>query len=122
MDVQDWFGPASLVSFGTASVAVTAVVNTIRALSNRMRAGTVRRVAFGCCLAVTAVAMLLRSPTDPVAWLLMPLNACVLFCTTLGLNEVSRAGAAQRFAGTRRFFDSWLKDQIASAAQHSRDR
>ncbi len=107
-----WFDSATLAGFGGASLAVTVLVNTARKLAGkRWSAVATRRVVFVICLLIACVVVLLESPGDLLSWCLMPLNACLLFCTALGMNVVGGKATASGKHGAideAKFFDSWI--------------
>lgn len=110
----DWFSPTSLTSFGGASLAVNVLVNTLRKLvTKKWSTATTRRVGFAICFLIAGCAVMLQSPMDLMSWfLLMPLNACLLFCTALGMNELCEKTTKRNIKGIVEesgFFESWIK-------------
>lgn len=108
----EWFGPANLASFGGASLAVSVLVNTIRKLATKKWSIlTTQRVVFVTCLLIAGIAVGLQSPKDLLSWFLMPLNACLLFCAALGMNELADKVTPRRHGAIAesRFFESWIK-------------
>jgi hypothetical protein len=109
---QEWFSRASLVSIGGSSMAVTVTVNTIRSLvSKKWNIRTTQRFVFMICLLIAGVSNGLQSPYDLLSWFLMPLNACLLFCTALGMNKLGDKATLHKHGamGEPRFFESWIE-------------
>ncbi len=113
MTNNEWFGTANLASFGGASFAVTVIVNTLRTLAKKKWSIiTTQRVVFAICVLIAGFAVGLQSPKDFLSWLIMPLNACLLFCTALGLNEFGDKAKKSKIKGAigeSSFFESWIK-------------
>lgn len=82
----------TLQSFGTlagAAGAVTVLTNTFR----RLVGINSLYVPFGFSLLVSAVGAYVAQTTSGVGWVVMVLNACLLFCTASGIQEAAIKGA-----------------------------
>lgn len=109
MDSSEWFTRASLMSVGGASLAVTLVSNTLRTAAH-IKKRNMPMVVLLLSLAIVAGTAALQPPSGRMVWLLVPFNACLLFCTALGINGVGAVATSKGkgVAAGAGFFDSWL--------------
>lgn len=81
----------TLQSFGTlagAAGAVTVLTNTAR----RLLGVNSLYVPFGFSLLISAVGAYVAGTTGAVGWVVVVLNACLLFCTASGIQETAAKG------------------------------
>ncbi len=103
------FTPENIVSVGVATLAVTVVTNTARKLVAKAKPTW---VAFGASLVIAYVVVGIQTVSHWYDWVLAFFNACLLFCSALGINEVGAATGAndkKGFAAGDGFFKSWFK-------------
>lgn len=108
-----YFTAASLVTLGGASVSVVVVSKTIRALFSWNSPWPAFIVSVIVCFTAAYSFEGLRQPLD---YLITALNTCLLFCTALGMNEVSvpRGKLKERSATNEqgkklvKWWSSWL--------------
>ncbi len=112
---------AGLAVLSGASLAVTVITNTVHALLKR----TTPWIPFATSVAiVVAVTLATSAAHDAMSWLLVLINACLLFCTAAGIQGVigqvaapsspSPAGATASFAA--HWTRGWLGRNSSSAA------
>jgi hypothetical protein len=80
---QTLFTLQSFATLGGATLGVVVVTNTFRKLTGRHSPW----VPFTASVAISILGAHLAGSLSGVGWLLALLNACLLFCTALGLNE-----------------------------------
>tara|TARA_R100001198_G_C5191931_1_gene184277 strand:- start:35 stop:400 length:366 start_codon:yes stop_codon:yes gene_type:complete len=117
---QVYLSPANIGVLSAASGGVLAVTNTLGILSPRVNSLVVAALV-SLFLAILNASQ--RGTT--LDYLLAPINGCILFCFTLGVNEglastaLARSGGGEHASGafptpqtqrpsSRRFFGSWL--------------
>lgn len=102
------FSTASLASVGGATVIVTVVTNALRQLTS----APAKWIAFITALLISSLVVVLNDARLWHDWILAFFNACLVFCTALGLNEVGGAATAKPgkgFAQLESFFAPWLR-------------
>jgi hypothetical protein len=105
---NELFTSVNIASMGIATVAVNVVTNTLYKLVTAPKKWT----AFLAALVIAIVAVSVSSNTQWYDWVLGFFNACLLFCSALGINELAVGGSGaggSGFAATPTFFTSWLK-------------
>lgn len=108
--VNELFTPASIVSVGVASGAVTVAANALYKLF-----GVQQKFTAGAASLVLAYGYVaIKDSAIPFEWVLAFFNACLLFCTAMGMNDVGdRVAPGKRdfvasARGGRRFWRPWL--------------
>src|SRR6266853_6128019 len=84
--------PATVATAGVATLAINAVTNTF----DRLLKFPPKWTAFVTALVVSGVLVGMQENRHWFDWLLGFLNACLLFCSALGINEAAAAAAAPR--------------------------
>jgi len=103
-----WFTATSIAGVGIASAAVTVATNALYKLAKLPQ----RWTAFVAALVIAYILVFMSSSPPWWNWVLAFFNACLLYCSALGINQIatdatSKPGAG--FAATEPFFNSWLK-------------
>jgi hypothetical protein len=102
------FTPTNIASLGVATAAVNVVANALYKLAKWSPKWT----AFVCSLAIAYLAVFMESAPQWYEWLLAFFNACLLFCSALGVNELGASAGSkpgQGFARGESFFTSWIR-------------
>lgn len=102
------FTAVNIVSVGVATTAVNVATNTLYKLAKMPQKWT----AFGAALLIAYIVVFMSSNRQWYDWVLAFFNACLLYCSALGMNQMASASSAssgQGFAKPDRFFKSWLK-------------
>jgi hypothetical protein len=111
---QTFFTSQSLLTLGGAALGVVVVSKTIRTLS-KWDSPWPAFVSLAVCF---TGAYSIKALSQPVNYPVSALNACLLFCTALGMNEAAGTGRGRRLrsrnatAQTEKDFSwwsSWLK-------------
>jgi len=98
------------VSTGSVAIATSAVIvvtNTLYTLFNLSRKWT----AFSASLLVAYLNVVINPDALWYDWILAFINACLLFCSALGLNElvaVKQKSGQRAGLPAKCFFSSWL--------------
>ena len=79
---NEFFTLQALATFGGITFAVTVIVNTFRSLTTRDPKLVAFLVSLALCFAVAWST--LRQPLD---YLIALLNGCLIYCTSMGLNN-----------------------------------
>ncbi len=105
---NELFSPVNIVGLGVATAAVNAATNTARKLTKRLPP---QWIAFAAALVIAYLTVLLKDRPHLVDWILAFFNACLLFCSAFGINEVAGAQGTggQGFVHPQRFFASWRR-------------
>ncbi len=82
MDTNEFFTLQALATFGGITFAVTVIVNTFRSLTNRDAKFFAFIVSLALCFAIGWSTF--RQPLD---YLIALLNGCLIYCTSMGLNN-----------------------------------
>jgi hypothetical protein len=101
------FTPINIASYGIATLAVNVTTNTFF----RLFGAPPKWTAFGTALVIAYVLVGMQTAPHWFDWVLAFFNACLLFCSALGLNEVGSAAtnrSGQGFIGLRSPFKSWF--------------
>lgn len=110
--VQGFIDPSTIVSYGVATVAVWAVYNVFRSVFKRNSTPVLflasALVGFGIPLATNNL--------TTAWWFFAFLNSCLLFCSTVGMQEAVVNGVTVRDGGTiegqsgrvPKLLESWL--------------
>ncbi len=107
--IENFFTLTSIVSFGGASLALVVMTNTLRKLTGWNSPW----IPFlGSLIIVVVAAYQLGTLKNVLDGFVVLLNACLLFCNALGINEgiapSGRAGGAlPQGRKAIRFFSSW---------------
>ena len=83
MTGTEFVSTQTIVTMGAAAFAVTAMSNTLR----RVFKVAPIKTTFYASLTVAFLRVAVLSPKDIVEWLLAFINACILFCTAIGIND-----------------------------------
>jgi hypothetical protein len=109
--INELFTPASIVSVGVASGAVTVAANTLYKLFGVQQKFT----AAVASLVLAYGYVVIKSNPVPFEWVLAFFNGCLLFCTAMGMNDAGDrlAPGKQGFTPSatpagRRFWKPWL--------------
>jgi len=101
---NEFFTPTNIVSVAVATAAVNVTANTLFALFKAPKKIT----AFAAAIVIAYLAVYMQKSPEPYEWVFAFFNACLLFCSAFGLNELA-AGQAQGFARAG-FFQSWIRE------------
>jgi hypothetical protein len=102
------FTSVNIVSVGIATLAVNVVTNALYKLANLNQKWT----AFITALVIAYLIVAISGNQHWYDWILAFFNACLLFCSALGLNETGVATftpPGTGFAKPVGFFNSWMK-------------
>lgn len=102
------FTSVNIVSVGIATAAINVAANTLYRLATLPPKWT----AFVAALVITYIVVCISSKPEWYDWVLAFFNACLLYCSALGINELSAAAlppSGKGFAKTAPFTKSWLK-------------
>jgi hypothetical protein len=83
MQLTDFITIESVTTLGVAAVGVTAVTNTLRKVFHCPPIQT----AFGASLLISFLIIAAAKDREWYHWILGFVNACVLFCTAMGIND-----------------------------------
>jgi len=98
------------VNIGSVTIATSAIIVVTNTLYTLFRLST-KWTAFAMALIIAYLNVIFSSMPQWFDWILAFVNACLLFCSALGLNEiVVRSGKAQTKEPVQegKFFRSWL--------------
>jgi hypothetical protein len=101
------FTATNIVGVGVATTAVTVVSNALYKLAKL----PARWTAFVASAVIAYAVIGMQSAPQWFDWLLGFFNACLLYCSALGMNEAGAAAlapAGRGFAATEGFFVPWL--------------
>lgn len=101
------FSATSILSVGAATAAVNVATRTLR----KVFSWSETRIAFAAALVLAYLAVAIQGAPKWYDWILAFFNACLLFCSALGLNELgvnAQSRPGQGAATGRPFFTSWL--------------
>ena len=103
---DNFFTATNIISVGVATTAVTMATN---ALNSLFRA-PLKMTAFSFALIIAYVAVAIQASHTWYDWVLAFFNACLLFCSAIGLNELG-SGNRQAFVSRNNplAFRSWVK-------------
>jgi|SRR5213593_3519143 hypothetical protein len=102
------FTPINIVSVGVATLAVNVFANTFYKLLKWPQTWT----AFVAALVIAYLVVAMQSEVHWYDWVLAFFNACLLYCSALGINEVGAVATqkpGQGAATAQPFFTSWLR-------------
>jgi hypothetical protein len=102
------FTSINIASVGIATVAVNVFTNTLYKLAKLPPKWT----AFIAALIIAIVVVSISSNHKWYDWVLAFFNACLLFCSALGINEIGAealSGGSKGFAKPAGFITSWIK-------------
>lgn len=108
MQADQLFTSVNVVSVGVATAAVNLAANTLHNLFGLPPKWT----AFIAALLIAYIIVSLSSQPQWYDWVLAFFNACLLFCSALGINEISAVTLTPPGAGFAKpagFIKSWLK-------------
>ena len=106
-ELNELFTTTNIAVVGVATLAIT--VTTI-ALNKLFKIPT-KWTAFVCALIISFIVVFIADENAWYDWVLGFFNACLLFCSALGLNEIGvRAfqGGGRGLDETKGFLKSWL--------------
>jgi hypothetical protein len=101
------FTATNIAGVGIATGAVTVASNALYKLARWPQ----RWTAFIAALVIAYTVVIMSSSHAWHDWVLAFFNACLLYCSALGVNEVGVATSSQPgkgFASTEGFFTPWL--------------
>jgi hypothetical protein len=104
---NDLFTATNIASVGMATAAVTVVANALYKLAKLPQ----RWTAFAAALAIAYMVVVMSHTPQWYDWVMAFFNACLLYCSALGVNELGTAAtspAGAGFATTEGFFTRWL--------------
>jgi Mn2+/Fe2+ NRAMP family transporter len=103
---NDYFTPAGIASLAVATAAVNAAAIALYSIAKIPQ----KRTAFVAALVIAFVVTGMKTAPQWYDWLLAFFNACLLYCSALGLNETAaRARNPGRgFAADGGLFRSWF--------------
>jgi hypothetical protein len=105
---EQLFTATNIASVGIATGAVTVATNALYKLANLPQ----RWTAFVAALIIAYIVVFMSSAPMWYHWVLAFFNACLLYCSALGVNELGSAASkptGQGFASAEPFFNSWLR-------------
>ena len=108
LQANELFTPLTIASVGSATVAVTAVTTVFKKFSSK----DPKWAAFAASLVIAYGIVWFKAPRESFEWILAFFNACLLFCTALGLNETGARAVeptGQGAADARPLIASWFK-------------
>jgi Mn2+/Fe2+ NRAMP family transporter len=100
--------PATIATAGVATLAINAVTNTFY----RLLKFPPKWTAFVTALVVAGILVGIQDKRHWYDWFLGFLNACLLFCSALGVNEAAAAATTppgQGAAAAQPLVKSWIK-------------
>lgn len=104
------FTSVNVASVGIATAAVNVAANALYKISNKKLPP--QKTAFGAALLIAYIVVYKSSNPLWYDWVLAFFNACLLYCSALGMNEmgsVALSPSGKGFAKTEGFMKSWLK-------------
>jgi hypothetical protein len=104
---NDFFTPAGIASLAVATAAVNASAIALYSIAKVPQ----KRTAFVSALVIAFVVVGMKTAPQWYDWPLAFFNACLLYCSALGLNETAaRAGSrGQGFTAGNGPFTSWFR-------------
>lgn len=105
---NELFTATNIASVGIATAAVTVAANALYKLAGLPQKWT----AFIAALIIAYLVVFMSTAPMWYYWVLAFFNACLLYCSALGVNEVgssASAPAGKGFASGEPFFNSWLR-------------
>lgn len=103
---DQFFTPTNIASVGAATAIVTVVINTLHAFAPAV---PTKVPALAVSILLAYLAVLMENAPMWYEWVFAFFNACLLFCSALGLNEMASRTAGQGFNRGAGFFQSWFK-------------
>ncbi len=106
--IDQLFTSVNIVGVGIATAAVNVTTNALYRLVRLPQKWT----AFAASLLIAYIVVSMSSNRPWYDWVLAFFNACLLFCSALGMNETGAAalsGPGKGFAKPEGFFKSWLQ-------------
>jgi hypothetical protein len=110
---EEFFTGVNIASAGVAALAVSAAANALYQFRGVSRKAT----AFISALVIAYVVVGMQAAPQWFDWILAFFNACLLFCSALGINEVGRTATrkrAKKFIATKPFFGPWFEEELAA--------
>lgn len=107
MQAETLFTPTNIISVGVATLAVNVATNTLYAVIKLPP----KLTAFVASLVIAYVVVAMVKTPAWYEWVLAFFNACLLFCSALGLNELGAKAATPRgrgFAAPKQIIQSWF--------------
>lgn len=110
---DQFFTATNILSVGAATAAVALVANTLYSIAGVSR----KRSAFLTAIVLAYLPIFIEKTPQTYEWVLGFLNACLLYCSALGINEMAAASAAKGrgFIRGRAFISSWLRPPTSPA-------
>ena len=108
MKPDELFTPTNIASLAAASAAVTVVGNALY----KVAGWDPRWTAFVAALAIAYLVLIMKANREWYEWVLAFFNACLLYCSALGINETGVAVSTKPGAGFARpapFFATWIR-------------
>ena len=105
---NDLFTATNIAGVGIATGAVTVATNALYKLAKLPQ----RWTAFVAALVIAYIVVFMSSTPHWYHWVLAFFNACLLYCSALGVNELGSGvsqPAGKGFAAAEPFFNPWLR-------------
>jgi hypothetical protein len=105
---NELFTPTNIAGVAIATTAVNVATNALYQLAKLPQ----RWTAFIAALAIAYIVVFMSSAPPWYEWILAFFNACLLYCSALGANQMANMSTSSRgsgFAAPQGFFASWLK-------------
>jgi zinc transporter ZupT len=99
------------VNIGGVTIATSAIIVVTNTLYTLLKLSP-KWTAFATALIIAYLNVIFSSDPQWYDWGLAFLNACMLFCSALGLNEIvvaSKKTSEKEVAGPSGFFKTWLQ-------------
>jgi Mn2+/Fe2+ NRAMP family transporter len=103
---QNFFSATNIISVAVATTAVSTATNALNSLFH----APLKMTAFIFALIIAYIAVAVQASHQWYDWVLAFFNACLLFCSAMGLNQLGSSNR-QGFATPSNplAFRSWLK-------------
>lgn len=105
---NELFTSTNIIGVGVATLAINTFTNTLYKLAKLQPKWT----AFIASLIVAYIVVFISDNQQWYDWILAFFNACLLFCSAMGINELGAsafASSGQGFMRTEPFIKSWIK-------------
>ena len=113
VDPDQLFTGVNIASAGVAAAAVNVSANALYQFAKLPR----ERTAFVSALVIAYLVVAMQTAPHWFDWLLAFFNACLLFCSALGINQVGHRANRSRgkgFIESEPFFGPWFEEKPAS--------
>src|SRR5207249_4761347 len=82
--IENFFSATNIISVGVATTAVTMATNAV----NSLFGAPLKMTAFSFALIIAYVAVAIQASHQWYDWVLAFFNACLLFCSAMGVNQL----------------------------------